>query len=73
MSMSVVTNNIRRMSKMMTLAAQYPKMVLKEEEAVLWAGVRERFKYMRITEAQWNKLHKKLIKTYYDEGKLIVI
>ena len=58
---------------MMTLAAQYPKMVLKEEEAVLWAKVRLRFAHTDITEAQWDKLHKKLIKQYYDEGKLIVI
>jgi len=58
---------------MMTLAAKYPKTVLKEQEAQLWAIVRERFSHLDITEAQWDKLHKKLIKKYYDEGKLIVI
>ena len=58
---------------MLTLAAEYPKMVLKEEEDVLWAKVRKGFAHHNLSEEQWDKLHDKIIKKLFDQEKLIVI
>lgn len=58
---------------MNTLDAKSPRILLREEEAALWAQIAQRFAQCGLSKEQMDTIHKDALNKLVGEGKLIIV